>query len=155
LLYLFVGEGDHREELERLSNQLGIREQMRFEPFVDYGLMPRYMNLADLVVVASEFEGLARMYLEAQACAKTLICSDIPAAREVITPGETGLLFRKGDVDDLADKTLLAADDSVLRAEIGRRSLDQVQAYSSHEVACAYLTLIEDLAANSAKQQNS
>jgi glycosyltransferase involved in cell wall biosynthesis len=147
LLYLFVGEGDRREELMTLSEQLGIRERMRFERFVDYGLMPAYLNLADLVVVASESEGLARMYLEAQACAKTLVCSDIPAAREVIAHGQTGLLFRKGDTADLAEKTLLAAGDAVLRAEIGRRSLAQVKANGMDEIARAYLKLIERLLA--------
>ena len=47
--------------------------------------MPSYLNLADLVLLPSESEGLARIYLEAQACGKTLVCSDIPAAREVLT----------------------------------------------------------------------
>ena len=54
----------------------------------------------------SERGGLSHGYLEAPACAKTLMASDIAGAREVVTHGETGLLFRTADIDGLADKTL-------------------------------------------------
>src|SRR4029434_2172973 len=102
VLYLIVGEGMSREKIGGLAAQCGVIERFRFQPFVDNAVMPRYMNLADLVVMPSEREGLSRVYLEAQACAKTLLASDIPGAREAVTHGETGLLFRRGDIDDLA-----------------------------------------------------
>jgi glycosyltransferase involved in cell wall biosynthesis len=58
--------------------------------------VPDYINLADVVVMPSEREGQSLVYLEAQACGKLIVASDIPAAREVITDGETGLLFERG-----------------------------------------------------------
>jgi glycosyltransferase involved in cell wall biosynthesis len=45
----------------------------------------------------SDSETQALVYLEAQACARVLLASDVPGAREVMTDGETGLLFRKED----------------------------------------------------------
>src|SRR5262245_15876928 len=86
--YLILGEGPVRDDMQALAEQLSIREEFRFEPFVDYREMPDYMNLADLVLMPSEREGLARVYLEAQACGKTLIASDIAAAHEVVTHGQ-------------------------------------------------------------------
>jgi glycosyltransferase involved in cell wall biosynthesis len=56
--------------------------------------MPDYINLADIVVMPSAAETQALVYLETQACARLLLASDIPGAREVIVDGETGLLFR-------------------------------------------------------------
>ena len=106
--------------------------------------MPRYMNLADLVVMPSEREGLSRVYLEAQACAKTLLASDIPGAREAVTHGETGLLFRRGDIDDLTEKTLLAAGDPALRARIGRQARQYVERH--HDIDRAvdqYMALLQ------------
>src|SRR5262249_14719032 len=101
LLYVFVGEGVSRVDVERLTGRYGIARRFRFVSFVDNALMPNYMSLADAVVMPSEREGCSRVYLEAQACGKTLIASDIAGAREVVIHGETGLLARKGDVEDL------------------------------------------------------
>jgi len=146
VLYLIVGEGPLREDMETLAEQLGVRERFRFEPFVDYSRMPDYMNLADLVVMPSESEGLARVYLEAQACGTTLIASDIAAACEVVIHGHTGLLFRKGDLEDMAEKTLLAAGDPLLRTKIGKRAREQVlRRHNLETIVEEYLVLIRDL----------
>ena len=104
------------------------------------------MNLADLVVMPSEREGLARVYLEAQACGKTLIASDIAAAREVVIHGQTGLLFRMGDVQDMADKIVLAAGDPALREAIGTPAREHVLGHHDLEaIAEEYLVLVRDL----------
>lgn len=143
LLYLIIGEGVSRHEMIELARASGVHERFRFEPFVDNSLMPRYMSLADLVVMPSEREGLSRVYLEAQACGKTLLVSDIAGAREVVSHNQTGLLFCRGDVSDLAEKTVAAADDPALRAEIGRRARRYVEQH--HDIADAvtrYMTLV-------------
>jgi hypothetical protein len=126
------------------ATSAGVIQRFRFQPFVDNAVMPRYMNLADLVVMPSEREGLSRVYLEAQACAKTLLASDIPGAREAVTHGETGRLFRRGDIDDLTEKTLLAAGDPALRARIGRQARQYVERH--HDIDRAvdqYMALLQ------------
>lgn len=154
VLYLIVGEGPLREDMETLAGQLGVRERFRFEPFVDYSRMPDYVNLADLVVMPSESEGLSRIYLEAQACGKTLIASDIAAAREVVVPGQTGLLFRKGDLEDMAEKTLLAAGDPLLREKIGKPAREQVlRRHNLETIVEEYLVLMRDLVRRDCKER--
>jgi len=146
VLYLIVGEGPLREEMQTLAGELGVRERFRFESFVDYADMPDYMNVADLAVLPSEREGLARVYLEAQACGKALIASDIAAAREVVTHGQTGLLFRMGDLEDMAEKILLAAGDPLLREKIGKAAREQALRHHNLEtIVDEYLVLIRDL----------
>ncbi len=145
LLYLFVGDGELRDEIERTAISLGIGNRVRFQPFVAYESMPAYMNLADIVVVPSEAEGLARVYLEAQACSKTLLSSDIPAAREVVDHGRTGLLFRMGDVSDLAEKTVQAARDPELRSQLGAAARERVQVHGADRIAREYLRVIEEV----------
>ncbi|HXJ83495.1 MAG TPA: glycosyltransferase family 4 protein [Candidatus Methylomirabilis sp.] len=146
VLYLIVGEGPLREDMERLAGHLGVRGRFRFEPFVDYERMPDYMNLADVVLMPSEREGLARVYLEAQACARTLIASDIAAAREVVIHGQTGLLFRRADLEDMIEQTLLAAGDSLLRERLGMAAREQVlRCHDVDTIAGQYLALIRDI----------
>lgn len=122
LLYLVVGDGPTRADTEAECKRAGILDRFRFPGWVPHEEVPRYLNLADIVVMPSEVEALALVYLEAQACGRVLIASDIPAAREVVEDGMTGLLFRVGDSVALAEATLRAAADPVLRSAIGARA---------------------------------
>jgi len=138
LVYVIVGDGTYRGAMEEACRELGVAGQFRFTGWMDYVRIPDLINLADVVVMPSESEGLSRVYLEAQACGRLLLASDIAPAREVITDGETGLLFRMGDIADLTAKTLLAAGDPRLRAAIGRRARERVRAHALDDVVAAY-----------------
>ena len=142
-----VGDGVLRAEIEAACTRLAVHDRFRFAGWVPYERVPAHLGLADLVVLASEGEGLARVYLEAQASQKVLIASDIPAAREVIEPGRTGFLFEKGNPADLADQTLLAAADPRLRAAIGRRAGVRVRAHALDRAVAAYVDLMREILA--------
>lgn len=146
LVYLVVGDGDLRAAVEESCRSRNLIEKFRFAGWVRYERMPDYFNLADIVVMASEAEGLARVYLETQACGRLLLASDIPAAREVITDGATGLLFRLGDIDDLTAKTLRAAAEPELRAGIGRDARLQAEPRSLDRVVSEYVAACQGVA---------
>jgi glycosyltransferase involved in cell wall biosynthesis len=74
-----------------------------------------------------------------------LIASDIAGAREVIRAGETGLLFRKGDVDDLTSKLVLAAGDANLRERIGRAAREAVRKHDVETFVTNYDRMIRRL----------
>ena len=95
----------------------------------------------------SETEALAQAYVETMACGRMLLASDIPAAREISNQGATAMLFRKGDIDDLTTKTLLAASDPDLRLAIGRRAREYVVRHHRLENAIAsYEAMLQILA---------
>lgn len=129
VVYLVVGTGKHRDSLQQACAADGIDRQFRFVPWVEHADMPDFFALADLVVMPSQGEGLALAYLEAQAAARVVLASDIPAAREVIADGGTGLLFPMGDVAALAAKTLAILDDPARRQRIGEAARDYVVAH--------------------------
>jgi glycosyltransferase involved in cell wall biosynthesis len=139
LLFMIVGEGPDRKLLEQECARRGIASRFRFTGWVDYAQVPRYLSLADMVLMACEFDAQARVYLETQACGRLLIASDVAAAQEVVTEGETGLLFRKGDVEDLARVLLSAAADPARRIAIGAKARERVQSHSARICAPAYL----------------
>jgi glycosyltransferase involved in cell wall biosynthesis len=118
-VYLIVGDGPCRKELEEHVRRLGIEGAFRFTGEIAHGDVARHLALADVVVHPSEREGLPLVYREVQACGRALVASDIAAAREAIEPGRTGLLFPTGDVGALAARTLDLASDPGLRARIG------------------------------------
>ena len=147
LLYVIVGDGSQRQSLMEACENAGISRRFRFTGWVEYPRIPDFVNLADLVVVPSESEGLARVYLETQACARVLLASDIPPAREVIVDGKTGYLFEKGSIDELATKILLAASDLVLRTRIGSNALKTIERHSISKAVDSYLSVAHELVA--------
>jgi glycosyltransferase involved in cell wall biosynthesis len=101
-VYAIVGAGTLRNEVVDSARALGVERSFRHVDWQPYERIPHYINLADIVVLPSFGEGLARVYLETQACGRVLVASDTAAAREVVADGDTGLLFPVGDVAALA-----------------------------------------------------
>ena len=116
---LIVGDGPCRGELEERVRRRGLTAAFRFTGEIAHADVPRHLALADVVVQPSEREGAPLVYREAQACGRALLASDISAAREAIAPGRTGLLFRTGDVADLAACLLELVRDDGLRRRLG------------------------------------
>lgn len=149
LVYVIVGDGPCRGSLEEACRRKNLADRFRFVGWIDHRHMPRYINLADAVLMPSEAETQALVYLETQACARLLLASDIPAAREVVTDGESGLLFRMGDIDDLVAKTFHALEDPLLRSRIGQTARTHVQRHALDVMTTSY----EDLLLRVARRQ--
>lgn len=122
IVYLIIGDGPYRREMEEVGKEKGLAASFRYVGEIDHQDMPDYINLSDIVVLPSEREGASLVYREAQACGRVLLASDIPAAREAVVDGETGVLFRLGDVQDLATKILSVAGNPTLRQQIGEKA---------------------------------
>ena len=145
LIYLIVGDGPLRNDMEKECRRLKIQDRFRFVGWVDYRQIPSYYSLADIVLMPSEAEGLALVYLETQAMARLLLASDIPASREVIIDGETGLLFPKGDTCALAERTLEASYDPDLRRRIGSQARRNIESYSLKDMVRGYEDILLDV----------
>ena len=146
LVFVIVGDGIVRPAMEGLCRRAGVADRFRFVGWVDYERMPEYLSLADVVMMPSEFEQQARVYLETQAAGRVLLASAVCSARDVVEHGRTGLLHRPGDVEDCADKLLRAAADPAGRARIGRQARARVVRHSVARVAPRFAAILEDVA---------
>jgi glycosyltransferase involved in cell wall biosynthesis len=146
LAFVIVGEGRERTSLERLCREAGVGDRFRFTGWVEHARMPDYLNLADVVVMTSESEAMPLAYLEAQACGRALVASDIAASREVIVDGQSGLLFRVGDIADLAAKILLPARDAGLRRALEENARRAVRAHDVRRAVTAHLAIAAEVA---------
>jgi glycosyltransferase involved in cell wall biosynthesis len=142
--YVIVGDGICRSQLETKCRAAGLSDYFRFVGWVEHDSVPEYINLADVVLMPSETEAAALVYLETQACARLLIASDIPGAREIVRDNETALLFAMGDIDDLAANLLLAAADPGLRERIGRAARESVKRYNLERFVAEYQRVIRE-----------
>jgi glycosyltransferase involved in cell wall biosynthesis len=147
LRFLVVGDGPDRDELERACAERGLAGRFAFPGWIDHKDMADVVSCTDVVVMPSAGEAQALVYLEAQACERTLIASDIPAAREVIEDGRTGMLFPTGDIDRLAELILTAARDAPLRRRLGREARRSLQRHRLPRVVSGYAELLQRVAA--------
>ena len=139
LVFLIVGDGPMRAAMQAACEAQGIADRFRFVGWVEHDRVAEFLNLTDVVVMPAEDETQARVYLETQACGRVLLASDIAAAREVVTDGATGVLFRKGDSADLAARLLELAARPKWRAAIGRQARARVSAHTLPAIVGEYL----------------
>jgi glycosyltransferase involved in cell wall biosynthesis len=74
---------------------------------------------AQVAVLPSRREGLPKSLLEAAACGRPMIATDVPGCREIVSPGETGLLVPYDDPPALARAIETLAASPELRARYG------------------------------------
>lgn len=106
----------------------------------------RYMPPATLYILPSTRDASPRTLREAQACGVPCIVSDIPGARDLISPGETGLLVPPGSAGALAEAIRsLRAKPEVLEAMRGATKDFIVRAFDPEAYARQFLNLFKSL----------
>lgn len=123
----------YEAELRKIAEQPGLKGRLVFTGHVSD--MAAVYNGLDVVLSASTSpEPLGTMIIEAMTMARPLIAPDHGGAVEMIENGKTGLLFKPGDAQDLAEKILTLYRDSALRNDMGRSARTHaLQAFSIEE----------------------
>ncbi len=107
--------------LQRLAAELGILERVKFVGALPYQDMPRWLNLADAVVMVPNSDGMPNTLLEAMACGAVPVLSRLPQYAEVIRDGENGCLVDE-DERSLADALVRVLSDAGFRAKVSTRN---------------------------------
>ena len=113
------GQGDDRPRLERLAQELGLRDAVRFLGFVAEEEKRRLLRQAWAVVFPSPKEGWGITNVEAAACGTPAMASDSPGLRESVRHGVTGYLVPHGDAGALAERMKALAADRALVERLG------------------------------------
>jgi glycosyltransferase involved in cell wall biosynthesis len=87
-----VGEGQQKEELIMLAGKLGISRNVVFEGFVPYSNMPQYYKRCDVFCFPTVGEPFGKAMIEAMACGKPVIATDVGGSTEIIRNGVDGIL---------------------------------------------------------------
>ena len=142
LMFLVVGDGECRQEMQATASALGIAGRVRFSGWVDHVQVPKYMRLADIVVMPSETEARSLACLEALASGRALVTTDIPASRGLVEHEKNGLLVPVHDRAELARSIVRLAADEELRAALGRNARSRALRNSTGQMADAYEELL-------------
>jgi glycosyltransferase involved in cell wall biosynthesis len=122
-----VGDGSDKPNLERLAENLGIRERISFPGRIGYSEIADELRSADIYVSAVPTDGVSSSLLEAMACGVFPVVVDNPANRCWIKHGENGFLYHAGEVEQLARLLETAAADPGLRETASRQNIDLIR----------------------------
>jgi glycosyltransferase involved in cell wall biosynthesis len=100
-------------ELEAWDKEPGIHWMGHVEHIRDV------WEQAHIAVLPSRGEGLPKSLLEAAACGRPSIATDVPGCRQIVIPGETGLLVKVNDEISLANAISELAHDAAGRRRMG------------------------------------
>lgn len=108
--------------------------------FYDHTAVPEeFMSASDVLCLPSYREGFGSVLIDAAATGIPAIAARIYGSEDAIVDGETGLLHRVGDPEDLADKLRILIDDPTLRARLGERGMERAQREFSEELLTSEL----------------
>lgn len=108
--------------------------------------MVAVFHAAHVVCLPSYREGLPKVLLEAAACGRPIVTTDVPGCREVVREGKNGLLVPARDAQALSEALLCLIKNPELRAEMGCRGREIVlKEFSSEKVIAQTLDLYEEL----------
>jgi glycosyltransferase involved in cell wall biosynthesis len=116
---IMLGNGSQAARLRQIFLQAKVEDRVLFPGQVAHDDLPRYYSMADLYLSASHSDGTSISLLEAMACGRPVLVSDIPGNREWVQPGVNGWLFQDGDVSALTQAILEAVDQRQNLPEMG------------------------------------
>ncbi|MBE9524133.1 MAG: glycosyltransferase [Chloroflexi bacterium] len=101
---LVVGDGEHRDTLMKLAQDLGIRNRSHFPGFVTpSGDLPELYRLSSVFTTASEIETQSLVLLEAIASGLPIVAVNATCIPELVIQDQNGFLVAPGNINELAD----------------------------------------------------
>jgi glycosyltransferase involved in cell wall biosynthesis len=125
LVALLAGSGELEADLMLQRDRAALGERIRFLGMVR--APERVLAAADVVVLPSLFEGLPLVAVEALACARPMVATDVVGTREVVIHERTGMLVPPRDPTALADAISRVLSDPSFGAELGQRGRTYVE----------------------------
>lgn len=127
LKLLIVGGGRLESELRRLVDDLGLRAVTKFTGSVPYDDTPHYHNMLSISVAVSENESFGVSVLEASACERPVVVSNVGGLPEIVEHGVTGLVVPSKNPHAAAASIQRLVDDAPLRKNMGAAGRKRVQ----------------------------
>lgn len=145
-----LGGPGYRTRLVQLSDDLGLRHAVRW-----LGVrsdIPNLMAAADVVVLASDWEGLGLVVMEAAMASRPVVATAVGGVPEIVEHNKTGLLVPQGDEQALASELTSVLLDTERRVRMGsgaRRHATEAFDLEGMRAAtrALYASVIRDVAA--------
>lgn len=101
---LFIaGDGTLKGRLEKQAKQLNITSKVFFLGSVPHAELPALYNMADILILPSEMEGVPMVVLESLACGTPVVASQVGGIPDVVKEGLNGFVLETATAEKLAE----------------------------------------------------
>jgi glycosyltransferase involved in cell wall biosynthesis len=151
----FLGDFDpdtdaYPAECREAARTLGLEEHVRFVGHSSS--IADWYRAADLILVASRSEGLARCMIEGIACGVPVVSFAVCSAREILEEHACGIVVPEADYAALAGAVIALLEDDGARAAIAVRGpVVAEELFDPDRAAAAYAALVGELAGSSSQ----
>ncbi|WP_279387174.1 glycosyltransferase [Natrarchaeobius oligotrophus] len=136
---IILGQGDERDSLLQLAEELGVEQRIDLPGFVANPYA--YMGKCDVFVLSSRWEGCPNVLIEALACGAPVVATDCPSGpREILKNGNVGSLVPVDDVDSMAREIANCLDED----SVGVCFEELPQSFGITEIADKYIKIMTD-----------
>lgn len=122
--FVIVGDGELRNDLERLAVQLGVLDKIQFTGRVEHPM--QFVRDFSVGVITSETEGFCNAIVEYMACGIPVVATNVGGNPELVVDGENGFLVPVGSPDKLAERITCLLNDAQLRSRIGKSNEEKI-----------------------------
>ena len=120
-----VGEGYHKENLVDLAGKLSIKDKLRFLGKKGHEELAKLYNISDVFVLAN-LQEITPAVNEALACGTPVVVMECGGYKFVIPDNNYGLISKRLDVEDMADKIILLLKNKKLAKKIAENGKKRV-----------------------------
>lgn len=99
---LIVGDGTASKSLRELSKTLGVEDKVTFTGRIPFHEISTYYNMLDVLVNVSEYESFGVSVIEAMACGKPVIVTNVGGLKEIVCDETLGLKVEPGNIEQTA-----------------------------------------------------
>jgi glycosyltransferase involved in cell wall biosynthesis len=156
LRLIVAGDGPERGRLGELAIELGLANVEFAGHLRGMDLERTIANSRFTVLPSHAYETLGKTILESYAEARAVVSTDLGSRRELVHAGKTGLLYRTGDVEQLASAIEFLSSQPELAEKMGQAGREQVrQQHTPQRHYEALVGLYERLASGTKHSSNN
>ncbi|MCF7813681.1 MAG: glycosyltransferase family 4 protein [Candidatus Cloacimonetes bacterium] len=129
-IYIMLGnrrDGSYQDYLDELIVKKELKDFVQFQDGVHHDKLPSFYHSCDFVVLPSRKEAFGLVILEANACGKPVIGSDVGGIPEIIKDRENGLLFKPESHMELAEKIIYLLENPDYCRDLGYNARKKVE----------------------------
>lgn len=102
LKLFIIGEGTQEHELKELCVKLGIEKRVVFTGRINFAEISNYFNMLSVLVNISDYESFGVSVIEAMACERPVIVTNVGGLKEIVENDTFGSLVEVGNVNQTA-----------------------------------------------------
>jgi glycosyltransferase involved in cell wall biosynthesis len=150
-MFWIIGDGSAIPNLKEKVKRYDIQNHFFFSGWIPFEDIPNFISACDagLVILPNTISAKIRVTLkgfEYWACEKPIIVSELPALKEIVEEGRTGLFYKPEDPKDLAEKICILIDNKPLSKKMGKAGRELVQKqYGWRKLADEFVTICENM----------